>query len=646
MVDRIEEIKQLEDVIALWSNAYYSGNPIVSDPVFDQTLERLKTLEPDHPLITKVGHGYIPTDSRLKKYHHTSHVGSLPKMKLNECTEDKGWNRNRKFVCTPKFDGGSVVAYYDENGELIRVLSRGDGEEGFDITHNVSHLVHKYVSPHYGIISVRGEILMSYEDAKTLNANHPRNKAVGVSQSLDSATDLELGMLEIVWYSADQEYNNEQTKTEMIRILKNAGFQTPSYIAFSDWKTFLEYANSIDTKSVRLEKHPNKTFPIDGLVLNIENIPSEAIAIKFENEEVETTVNGIVWKLSRTGRLVPVLEVEPVFVSGATISRVTANNHQWLTSRQAGIGAKIKIVRSNEIIPMLTDVISTSEKYGNIENCPSCGEKLAIKGVDLCCVNDKCPKKEESVVELVFTHFAVDGIGPTIINELINYEDLTTIEDLHSYKEWFAQADRFDVYESDNNQRFLKDHFQNEFGPETAMKIIKTLRNAFTSNIKIGDIFRFANIPNVGKTFSKCVDSSVDSKKFLETVQGKDEIDVELFKTCFSNYLQPIELKSYQERIKSLVEMFKNQIEILDKSGNRDAKKEKSETYKFCLTGKLSKKRDEVVKEFEEFGHAFASETSCDILIADAPSSSSKYQKALKRQIPIMTEQEFRSKYC
>ena len=646
----VEEIKQLEDVIAMWSNAYYAGNPIVSDAVFDATLERLKTLEPNHPLITKVGHGYIPVDSRLKKYHHTRTRGSLTKMKLVECQSDKPWNKGKQFICTPKFDGGSIVAYYDEIGRLIRVLSRGDGEEGFDITHNVKHLVPDHVPVQSGIISVRGEVLMSYEDAEILGASHPRNKAVGVSQSLNSTTEDELSKLTAVWYSADFEDNTGTTQTKVLDYLTSLGFLTPDYVRFREWSEFLNFARIYEkndsTTKTYFGHDETKTYPIDGLVLNLIDDPDEAIAIKFENEEVETIVKNIDWELSRTGRMVPVLEVDPVSVSGATVSRVTANNHQWLSSRKAGIGSKIKIVRSNEVIPMLTNVVEESTDYGNITHCPSCGEELDTKGVDLVCINEACPKKEESVVEMVLNHFAVDGIGPNVIDRLMSNENILTIMDLECYRSWFLQAYK--------ENQFIHNWYQNEvgLGPETAKKVVETLWKAFTSRIKVGDIFRFANIPGVGKTFSKCVDSSFWSGKeadFVENVCDKNEkFDIENFRNCFVNYLQPIAIASHRERIVKVINVFRDQmiLTVTNEELKMETENSKNETFKFCLAGKLSKKRDDVVKEFEGFGHAFVSESSCDILIADAPSSSSKYQKAVKRQIPIMTEQEFRDLYC
>lgn len=602
-------IAQLELKLASWSQSYYDGNPEVSDAVFDFYLEQLRQLDPTNSILFRAGHGYNPKTSHLTKVNHSFFCGSLGKIKD---VDDVVWS-NEPFIVTPKFDGGSVVAYY-QNGTLSVVLSRGNGAVGLDITRNVIHTVPKQIS-NKEITAVRGELLVSFESATKFGASHPRNKAVGLSQSVNVDQE-ELKELHIVWYDLPEFLG---TKAKIMETLKAEGFIIPYYHQCTSWLDFKSYANQQYKTIVEIESLDG-IFPIDGLVLTkLDN--SASIAYKFANEVAETTVKDITWQLSRTGRYIPVLNVEPVLLSGANISRVTANNWDWLTQWKAGIGSTINIIRSNEIIPTLIGVINESTKYNMPTHCEACNTPLTIRGKDLMCENQDCNSKNHNTIRKILTHFKPDGIGHTIIDKIISTYYLHTIKDVDG---WAMCVEMSDLRE--------------DFGASTADKIAMMADEICNRKITFSDIFGMANIPTVSSSTTEKLTSQVSMAEFVDVFETGDKkiIRSNKWMDCFPTYKQPDNIELYFDRLVELYEMFRDQIVEINQ-------KNQSTKMTYALTGALSKPRNDIVKEFAEYGCKFVDVKQADVLVAPGPSSSSKYKLAINRGIKIMSEAEFRA---
>ena len=599
---------ELEIKLTRWSQLYYDGNPEVSDAVFDFYLEKLRELDPNNGLLIKAGHGYTPKTSHLTKVKHTFFCGSLSKIK--DC--DSGVWSNEPFIITPKFDGGSVVAYY-QNGILNNILSRGNGDVGLDITRNVIHATPTQIN-NKNITSVRGELIVSYGSALKLGASHPRNKAIGLSQSINVNED-ELKELHVVWYDLP-EFSG--TKSEIMETLKEEGFIVPEYQICTSWNSFKTFADHCDKTSVIIS-NLSGVFPMDGLVLTkLDN--SESIAYKFANEIAESTVNDITWQLSKTGRYVPVLNVEPVFLSGANISRVTANNWDWLTQWKAGIGSKINIIRSNEIIPTLVGVIDESTNYNMPTNCEICNTELKIHGKDLICDNQDCEAKNRATIRKILNHFKPDGIGNIIIDNIIDAYELITINDIDSWA--------FSINLTELN---------NDFGIITSNKIKLMADNICNKVVTFFDIFEMANIPTVSSSTIENLTKYISNEEFVEIFEtaNKSTIRSNKWMDCFPTYKQPDNIELYFDRLVTLYAMFKDRI-VAIKQKNQSTK------ITYALTGALSKPRNEIVKEFAEYGCKFVDVKQADVLVAPGPSSSAKYKLAISRGISIMTEAEFR----
>ena len=209
----------------------------------------------------------------------------------------------------------------------------------------------------YEIISLNKNLSKSFLDGYKLGAAHPRNKAVGISQSNNPSLE-ERELLKFIAYE-----NNYPGKTDQIESLRENGFTVVNYDLYVDAESIIKNLNTqYSLRNSVISRFFDEEFPIDGLVFYDESTESQ-IAYKFPAEEATTTIRAIQWRLADTGRMVPVVRIEPVKLSGSTINKATANNYEWLSSRGIGIGAKVVIVRANEIIPKIVKVIERSSEF-------------------------------------------------------------------------------------------------------------------------------------------------------------------------------------------------------------------------------------------------------------------------------------------
>lgn len=621
-----EEVLQLVGKIRKASQAYYDGEPIMSDGAFDQLVGRLVILDPENEILHQTGYGYVPA-GHLKKFRHVKTVGSLDKIKHGEIRESDF----RDFIATPKVDGGSSVAYYDE-GRLVRVLSRGDGEVGLDITQNLipGKSIPMTISDR-SVLAVRGEVAMTLESFEKLGGSHPRNRAVGISQSKSSATDEELQAVKFISYDIIHRQQLPVSKCHDLHHLEELGFTVVPYIKFATWQEFQdaikEGLNHLSPKLRYVDKLKGH-IPVDGIVLTHNTFVSHNVlgdgtytidyysrAYKFKGEEVDTEVIDIAWNMSRTGRLVPVLLVDPVEVSGALITRVTANNAEWIKEMELGAGAKIRIVRSGEVIPCVTEVVEPRTPKVPT-HCPDCNSVLVSVDRDLICENPECPKKAITSLYRVFELVKVDGIGDTIIKDVLRQ---FRIYDFKFFREWLFGINLDSVY---------------LYGQSTTEKFIQMLQRLRTMKVSIEEVLWIANIPRLGKSGSEALGRSVSLQDFLDVVQSTDT-PPERWSSHLPTYPAYEFLVENFWRVRQVVEFF---------GADRIYKKEKKQVrLHVAITGTLSKPRSELEAELSELGITVGSiSKNTDYLIANQPSNSSKFAKARSLGIRIVSEEEFK----
>lgn len=354
-----EEIKKLVEELEKYREAYYNLDPMVPDSVYDTKRDRLKQICPDHFEVHAIG-ASPPISSVWEKVKHTIPMGSLDK--VNSSEELRQWTEKTgasQFHMTDKIDGSSMELVY-KDGKLIRCVTRGDGLVGEDVTKNVKRIptVPKSL-PEPVNITVRGEIVMLKnvfaEKYASVYAN-PRNTAAAkVREKKNDGKDCENLTFLAYWAKCD---SSPKTMQSTFAQLTDLGFQTPKYVC-----------GSVETiekhfETVTKDRH-GIPYDIDGQVVSVNDIqiledlgevsmrPKGQIAWKFESEKAESRVLDIVWQMEPTEQICPITKIEPTYINGVTIERVSLHNLKMFTELRLFRGCRVLIERRNDVIPYL-----------------------------------------------------------------------------------------------------------------------------------------------------------------------------------------------------------------------------------------------------------------------------------------------------
>lgn len=403
--------KQLADA----NSAYRAGAPVMSDAEYDALVEELRAADPDHPFLhqvepepeslfsgSKVRH-VTPMLSTEKAYT-TSELAAFFKRVLDAAASLE--ISKVLFRATPKLDG--LSGRYDGHGHLS---TRGNGLEGQDI----SNALGKGLIIDDPDLATDGEIVIEqrfFEEnlqGKIFNdrpLTHPRNFMVGFIGADD------LG--------------------EHHRLAVEAGAaRFVPYITMGDVQAEADVMLA-DIEGISRRLRDNCPYLTDGIVIEAmdprirESMGATnhhhrwQIAYKTKGETTETVVRFITWQVGRTGRVTPVLEIEPVELSGATIRRVTAHTAAIVQAKGIGVGAVIRIIRAGEVIPKVEAVIQPAETAEVPTECPCCKTALETDGEYLLCPGGlACTDQAEGALEHFCQVLEIDGAGPVIVKNLI-----------------------------------------------------------------------------------------------------------------------------------------------------------------------------------------------------------------------------------
>jgi len=357
---------------------YRAGCPTIADSEYDALVEELRSAAPDHPLLHQVEVESFDNKTRVR---HPTPMLSTNKAytpqelqnfvdRVHKAAADLGADVPA-FRVTPKLDG---LAGRDD-GEVL--ATRGDGQSGFDVTEAFA----RGVVPVGGRAPGVGEIVMAqsyFTKVLSKRFDHPRNLVVGIissdTLSKDAAAALESGSVHFVRYDTLPRWTG--TGAELIA-----------------------RASEI-TEELRVAVD----YPLDGMVAEVMDPAIQThmgsthhhnrwqIALKERGETAETIVQEVLWQTGRTGKITPVLQVDPTRLSGATISRITAHHAGAVRDQAIGPGARIEIIRSGEVIPKLEKVLIASQQVSLPETCPSCAAALRWDNDFLRCPNaETCP---------------------------------------------------------------------------------------------------------------------------------------------------------------------------------------------------------------------------------------------------------------
>lgn len=412
-----QRIRELVDKLNEYSKAYYVLDaPKISDKEYDELYDELLRLEeqsgiilPDSPT-QRVGGDPLPC---FEPHTHIHRLWSLDKVRTREDLIDWGRRVERiaesqhlprvKYALEYKFDGLTINLTY-EGGRLITGATRGNGIVGEDITPQIKTIrTVPLTIPFKGKMEVQGECYMKLSVLDEINKTtdeklkNARNAAAGALRNLDPRITAKR-RLDCYCYNVGYiEGKKLETQDEMLGFLRENGFTVSDYLVFCD-----DIETVCDEIDKAEESRPHLDFLIDGMVVKVrdfatrealgatEKFPRWAMAFKFAAEETTTTVRDITWEVGRTGKLTPRASFDPVELAGATIRHATLNNFDDIQRKRVGIGSRVFIRRSNDVIPEILSAVEGDVPERQVEKptvCPACGAHVESRGAHLYCTN-------------------------------------------------------------------------------------------------------------------------------------------------------------------------------------------------------------------------------------------------------------------
>ncbi|MBN2824046.1 MAG: NAD-dependent DNA ligase LigA [Campylobacterales bacterium] len=458
----IENIKLLKK----WAYAYYvEDNPIATDEEYDRLYHWVLEYETQNPTLKASD---SPTQrvggEVLEGFEKSAHIAKMWSMEdvfnhdeLIEWLErvEKTTGKNPKLFCEPKFDGASLNLLY-ENGKLIKATTRGNGEIGENVTHNIRTMHSIPLSIDYlDTIEIRGEVVIRKEDFAKINAQrlesgesvfaNPRNAASGSLRQLDSKITAKRKLIFYPWGIGENAlpYPTLSAKMDFIASL---GFLLPPL------EKACESIEEVESFYHELIAKRNEIpMLMDGMVVKVDEIalqealgytikhPKWMCAYKFPALEKSTTVKAITLQVGRTGVITPVAEVTPVELDGATVSRATLHNFDEIERKDLRVGDEVIIIRSGDVIPKITKVLVDRRKesvkaISRPTHCPVCEGELLDEGTLIKCQNLKCSARVINAISYFTSKgcMNIDGLGEKIVEILYREGIVKEIKDLYS----------------------------------------------------------------------------------------------------------------------------------------------------------------------------------------------------------------------
>jgi len=648
------KIKELRDQINAANQAYHTlDNPLISDAAYDLLIQELIELEAMYPEYddpsspTKKIGGQIL--DKFEKVTHTTPMMSLSNVfnreELFKFVERVEEVVTSDYVVELKIDGLAVTLRY-EKGILIQAATRGNGTIGEDITHNVKTIKSIPLRLSQPIsIEVRGEIFMPHKSFIKLNQMreknnvalfaNPRNAAAGTMRQLDSQIVAQRELDAFIYTIVDP-LQFVSTHFEALNYLKILGFKVNPYAKIAkDKDSVYQAIESFD------ELRHTLPYDTDGAVIKVNTYnkydvigftaksPKWATAFKFQAEIAETTIKSITFQVGRTGVITPVAELDPVVVSGTTVSRATLHNEDYIKLKDIRINDQVRIHKAGEIIPEVIDVVisqrSNQQPFEMIQVCPICQTPLRrLEGeADHYCLNELCDAK--MVGQMI--HFAsrvamdIDGLGEKVIETLYEKGFIKTITD---------------IYELSNHQEAIET--LPGFGPKKVEKLLDAIEQSKSQPFH--KVLFGLGIKHIGAKVSKIITQHFQSienmyQASLEDIQNIHEIGPEIANSLFSTLKKP----DYIEMIRYLKSVGLNFENV-----QKDIKAHAFNGKTFVLTGKLENySRDQASDIIESLGGKVTSSVSkqTDYVLAGSDAGS-KLKKAEALGIKILDEATFK----
>ncbi len=480
--DRAAELRTL---LSRWLHEYHVlDDPSVDDPTYDRAYDELLTLERDHPeLVTpdsptqRVG---APPSDRFRKVRHLTPMGSLEKVtddeSLRKWDEDVAKRLDDPgatvaYVIEPKIDGLAINLTY-EDGVLVRGATRGDGEEGEDVTVNLRTIpsvpLRLLGEAPPAVVEVRGEVYMPLSGFRELNerltadgkkiAPNPRNAAAGSLRQKNSMITAERPLAVWAYGVGARDGLDLESHTETLEWLRLQGFPT---------NPFAERLESIDAvaKACRAweVRRAKLDYEIDGIVVKVDSLaqqqvlgslhsrPRWARAFKWAPLTAVTRLERIAVRVGRTGALNPWAMLAPVEVGGVTVSRATLHNEEDINRKEIREGDDVIVQRAGDVIPQIVGPAGPHRRgtkpFRMPERCPLCDTPIVKPEGEAMhrCPNRACPSRGlESLINWVQAAADIDGVGEQLVRRLWQLGLVRSLPELYRLtKEQLVSLDGF-----------------------------------------------------------------------------------------------------------------------------------------------------------------------------------------------------------
>lgn len=645
--DKKRRIEELIETLNEASAAYYDeASEIMSNYEYDALYDELESLEKETgytPLNSPTKNVGYTVQSELPKERHRSRMLSLDKTKSRE--ELAAWLGDHEGLLSWKLDGLTVVLTY-EGGELVKAVTRGNGDIGEVITPNARVFVNvpKHI-PYKGHAVIRGEAVITYEEFDRINEaiddadakyKNPRNLCSGSVRQLNSKITAERNVRFYAFTLSEADgVDYEGLRSNQMKWMAEQGFDVVEYVKVDNKSIF----EAIDNYAERVHSFE---IPSDGLVLTLEDLeyaatlgttakfPRDSLAFKWADQQAETILREIEWSPSRTGLLNPIAIFDPVELEGTTVKRASVHNLNIMETLKLGIGDTITVYKANMIIPQIGDNLT---KSGNIElpsHCPVCDGATEIKLMTgtkvLTCTNPNCLAKQVKRFSLFVSRDAlnIEGLSEQTLLKFIGLGYIKSFADIFR-----LENHRDEIVELDG------------FGKKSYDKLsssIEKARHTVPTRILVA-----LGIPGVGVTTAAQIARACENKWAkisslsygeLIAINGIGEVMARDYEAFFAD-----------EHNKSVVLDLVGELDI-DESYEKAGEALSGEI--FVITGSLEhyKSRTELKKEIEAQGGKVAGSVSknTSYLVTNNPESgSSKNKAAAELGVKIITEDEIRT---
>lgn len=650
-MDKLERMKQLIKELNNASYAYYNQVPIMSDYEWDKMYDELETLEyvtgivlansPTHNV------GYSVADE-LKEVKHNHPMLSLDKRKsVDELVEFIG---DKDCFLSVKADGLTTSLHYID-GKLIGAETRGDGVRGIECLQNVLTMknVPKEI-PYKDELIIDGETIIGWDSFRKINDKlsedkkykHPRNLVSGSLQLLDSKEAANRNMRFVAW-RVIKGFEHKIPSKDLFKA-KDIGFEIIPILKsprINQKKELVILLNQIR------ESANSHNIPYDGAVMAVDDYKiadsmgrtdkffRHSMAYKYEDELFETVLTDIEWNTSKTGLINPVAIFEPVDLNGAITTRATLHNITYIKDMMLGVGDRIRVYRSNMVIPKVHDSIDKSGNFKIPNKCPICGQPTKIvKENDsevLMCENPDCKGKLLGKLVHATSRNALDieNLSKSTIEKFINLGWLTSIKDIYYLK----------CHE--NEMKTLEG-----FGKKSVEKLLSSIEKSRNTTL---DRFIYSlSIPMIGKTVSKLIAEKVNYsiREFITTMETKRAVYFSSLDGISDKKISSID--SYWYKYSNIVYELSKEFTFESPNLILDEIPKILQGKTFVVTGSVHhyKNRDGLKADIVAHGGTVVGSVSSKtnfLINNDINSTSSKNQKAKSLNIPIISEEEFLS---